>query len=73
MLNQQFIPLMITGRKHSWTFVKHCKTDIVGIKVDKGRDVIKPVELATLLNEKFQSIFTTETLGMPDLLNRPSP
>lgn len=70
MLNQQFIPLMITGRK---TFIKHRKTDIVGIKVDKGRDVIKPVELAALLNEKFQSIFTTETLGMPDLLNRPSP
>lgn len=54
-------------------FIKHRKTVIVGIKVDKGRDVIKPVELATLLNEKFQSIFTTETLAMPDLLNRPSP
>lgn len=54
-------------------FIKHRKTVIVGIKVDKGRDVIKPVELAILLNEKFHSIFTTETLAMPDLLNRPSP
>lgn len=33
----------------------------------------KPVEIATLLNDNFQAIFTTETSVTPDLLIRPSP
>ena len=47
----------------------------VGIKslCEKGRDVTKPVEIATLLNDNFQTIFTTETPVMPRLLSRPSP
>lgn len=55
--------------------MKHCKTDTVGIRslCDKGRDVTKPVEIATLLNDNFQAIFTTETSVTPDLLSRPSP
>ena len=40
---------------------------------DKGRDVTKPMEIATLLNDNFQAIFTTETPVMPGLLSRPSP
>ena len=33
----------------------------------------KAVEIATLLNDSFQAIFTTETSVTPDLLIRPSP
>ena len=64
-----------TGRKRFRTFIKHYKTDTVGIKslCDKGRGVIKPAEIATSLNDNFQAIFTTETLVMPDFLTRPSP
>ena len=63
-----------TGRKRFWTFIKHRKTDTVGIKslCDKGGDVTKPVEIASLLNDNFQALFTTETPMMPDLLSRPS-
>ena len=51
------------------------KQTLLGFKslCDKGRDVTKPVEIATLLNNNFRAIFTTETPVMPGLLSRPSP
>ena len=65
-----------SGRKRFWTFIKHCRTDTqtVGIKslYDKGKDVWKSVDTANLLNDKFQSIFTTETPMPSDLQNRSS-
>ena len=75
IINPTDDPESHTGRKRFWTFIKHRKTDTVGIKslCDKGRDVTKPVEIATLLNDNFQAIFTTETPVMPGLLSRPSP
>ena len=64
-----------TGRKRFLTFIKHRKTDTFRIKslCDKGGDVTKPVEIATLLNDNFQAIFTRETPTTPDLLSPPSP
>ena len=75
IINPADDPESHTGRKCVCTFIKHRKTDTVGIKslCDKGRDVTKPVEIATLLNDNFQTIFTTETPVMPGLLSQPSP
>ena len=64
-----------SGPPRFWTYIKHRRTDTVGIKslCDKGEDVFKPVEIANLLNDNFQSIFTTETPVSSDLLNWPLP
>ena len=63
-----------SSRKRFLTFIKQCRTDTVGIKslYDKGKDVWKSMDIANLLNDKFQSIFTTETPVPSDLLNRSS-
>ena len=66
---------IVTLEGNVFELLLHRKTETVGIKslCDKGRDVTKPVEIATLLNDNFQAIFTTETPVTPDLLSRPSP
>ena len=55
IINPTDDPESHTGRKRPWTFIKHRKTDTVGIMslCDKGRDVTKPMEIATLLNDNF--------------------
>ena len=75
IINPTDDPQSHTGRKRFLTSIKHRKTDTIGIKslCDKGRDETKPAEIATLLNDNFQEIFTTKTLVRPDLLSRPSP
>lgn len=58
IINPTDDPESHTGRKRFWTFIKHRKTETIEITslCDKDKDVTKPVEIPTLLNDNFQAI-----------------
>ena len=64
-----------SGLERFWIFIKHCRSDTVGINsLDvNGQEVSAPDQIANILNEQFQSVFTTEIVVQEDLLPPNSP
>ena len=61
--------------KRFWTFVKHSRSDTVGISsLDvNGQEVSAPDQIANALNGQFQSVFSSETQVQQGLLPPTSP
>ena len=63
-----------SGMKRFWSFIKHEKTDHVGVptlKTVDGREISDPVGKANILNSHFHSSFTRET-GNCDIPSMPT-
>ena len=63
-----------TGMKRFWTFIKHSRTDNMGVgSLQKdGKTVSHPKAKANILNKQFQSVFTRDTTDAQDMPVMPS-